>query len=203
LFLSRRIDTATTIKSIAGRRRAAAAWRQPGESLQSLAVIRPGGGFVDALSFSQIIRKRIDPPRIVIPDRKGEPKMKSKLPPAIRKEILKSADALETLAEYALTKTDPDGFIEQFLVFCDKATALYSIEAATYVMKYVWSCDNHFTGIICKTYNKIIMMPAWRRFTAKCGDFVLNGEPPGFDEIVEIYRERIDKRNKELSKAKC
>jgi hypothetical protein len=160
--------------------------------------------YFDALYFSQIIRKRSIGFSIVssgTPDRRK--KMESKLPPAIRKEILASADALETLAEYALTQTDPKGFIKQFGVFCDKVTALYSIEAATYVMKYVWSCDNHFSDIIGKTYGKIIPTPEWKRFANKCGSFVLEGHPPGFDEIVEIYRERIEKRNKELAKGNC
>jgi hypothetical protein len=129
--------------------------------------------------------------------------MESKLPPAIRKEILASADALETLAEYALTKTDPKRFIKQFLVFCDKVTALYSIEAATYVMRYIWDYDNHFTKIINKTFNALVDSPEWKRFADKCGSFVLHGEPPGFEEVSEIYRERFEKRNKELSKGKC
>jgi hypothetical protein len=121
--------------------------------------------------------------------------MESKLPKHIRKELLAAADQLEMLAEYTLTNKTPAGFLKQFLILCNKVTSIYSIEAGTYVMKYVFCCEQFRDGI-AKTLEKLVVAPEWKLFASKCGDFVLHANPPGFGELVEIYEKRMENRKK-------
>jgi len=115
--------------------------------------------------------------------------MESKLPEHIRKEIVDATDDLEKLVEYMLYAKDHGKALEQFRQLCVKTVSLYSLEAGTYIMKYVFTV-NHFHDFICKNFNKIVALKEWSLFCDKAGSFVCEGVPPGFNEIVEIFNKR-------------
>jgi hypothetical protein len=111
------------------------------------------------------------------------------LPAHIRREIMNNIEALEKEAEYAFYEKDFDKAYAQFLALCDKCVGVYSIEAGTYIMKYVF-CVEHNVEFIEKSYRKFILTPEWKRFSDKFGSFIISREPPGFGELVKIFNQR-------------